>query len=80
MTQYVMFESTPEIEKAIEDGDIYDLIPYKVYNIVQTQPVNSIINEAGFLAYIATNSDKFNCPHLNDLAQWQYCDADGNVL
>lgn len=30
MTQYVMFQSTPEVEKAI----IYDLTPNKVYEVV----------------------------------------------
>ena len=31
MTQYVMFQSTPEIEKVIMVGDIVDLTPNKVY-------------------------------------------------
>lgn len=80
MTLYVMFQPTPEIAKAIEDADIYDLIPYKAYAVVQKHPVESIISESGSLLYIATTANKFNCPHLNDIAQWQYCDAEGNIL
>lgn len=76
MTQYVMFQSTPEIEKDIEDGYIIDLTPNKVYEVVG----GDIIDDDGCNICIVLPEYDLTCPHLRGLAQWQYCDVDGNLL
>ena len=76
MTQYVMFQSTPEIEKAIDDGDIMDLTPNEVYEFAG----GSIIDDDGCDICIVPPEYYLTCPHLRGIAQWQYCDADGNIL
>lgn len=76
MTQYVMFQSTPEIEAAIKHEDIHYLTPNKVYVIND----KFIIDDAGNEVCVMTTKRSYKCALLNFLAQWQYCDADGNIL
>lgn len=76
MTQYVMFQSTPEIEEAIGVGYVLDLTPDEVYEVVG----GSIIDDDGCDIYIRLPEYGRTCLHLRSLAQWQYCDADGNIL
>lgn len=80
MTQYVMFQSTPEIEEAIMVGRIVDLTPNKVYALTKTYPEEQLVDDTGYLLHIVTVDWDFNCLYLHNLAQWQYCDADGNIL
>ena len=76
MTQYVMFQSTQEIEEAIRVGYVLDLTPNEVYEVVG----GSIIDDDGCDICIVLPEYDLTCPQLRGLAQWQYCDADGNLL
>lgn len=80
MTQYVMFQSTPEIEEAIRVEYVLYLTPNKVYELIETYPEEQIIDDSGCLIHIVTVDWDFNCLQLHNLAQWQYCDVDGNIL
>lgn len=80
MTQYVMFQSTPEVEEVIRVGYIVDLTPNKVYKLIETYPNELLVDDCGIELNVVTTDWRFNCLHLHDLAQWQYCDADGNIL
>lgn len=75
MTQYVLFQTTPEVVEAIEGGRIVDLTPNKVYRFAD----DIILDDDGYGIFI-TAPERYFCPHLHNLAQWQYCDADGNIL
>ena len=76
MTQYVMFQPTPEVEKAIEDEHIVDLTPNKVYRFAD----DIVLDDYSYGIFIMAPEHNLTCSHLAEIAQWQYCDADGNIL